>query len=196
MRYLWIVLMVLLSGCVSSHIDMPKGTKVNGKNGLYPTGACNKELRNLSELDKANTIDEIRVYKASRTMELYKNGKVAYRFKVSLGKNPKGHKVKQGDFKTPIGRYTIVRKKCDAKYLRSINISYPDKEDIDRGRKNGVNVGGGITIHAQPLWNSDGKGDSYTLTQDWTNGCIALTNGAMEILWRVLKVKTPIAIYP
>ncbi|SHO81085.1 ErfK/YbiS/YcfS/YnhG family protein [hydrothermal vent metagenome] len=196
MKYLVIAVMLLLSGCVNSHIDMPKSTKVNGKNGKYPITACNKELRDSLELDKANLIDEIRVYKASRSMELYKDGKVVYRFKVSLGKNPKGHKLKQGDFKTPIGRYKIVGKKCDSKYFRSISISYPDKEDIDRGRKNGVNVGAGITIHAQPLWNSDGHGDSYTLTQDWTNGCIALTNGAMEILWRVLKIKTPITIYP
>ncbi len=196
MRYLWIIILIFLSSCVSNNIDMPKGTKVNGKNGLYPTSACNKELRTSSELNMANIVDEISVYKASRTMELYKNGKVIYRFKISLGKNPKGHKLVQGDFKTPIGRYKAIRKKCDSKYFRSILISYPDKEDRERARKSGVRIGGGITIHSQPLWNSDGRGDSYTLTKDWTNGCIAITKGAMEILWGVLKVQTPITIYP
>ena len=196
MRYLLILILIFLSSCIDNNIDMPKGKKVDGINGKYPTTACNRELRSSSELDRANLIDEIRVYKASRTMELYKNNKVIYRFKVSLGKNPKGHKLVQGDFKTPIGRYKITQKRCDAKYFRSILISYPDKEDIERARKSGVRIGGGITIHSQPLWNSDGRGDRYTLSKDWTNGCIAITKGAMEILWRILKVNTPITIYP
>ena len=197
MRYLWIVILVFLSSCINNNnIDMPKGTKVEGINGAYPTSACNKELQTSSELDMANIIDEIKVYKSIRIMELYKDGKVVYRFKISLGKNPKGHKLLQGDFKTPIGRYKILHKKCDAKYFRSILISYPNKDDIAEAKKSGVKIGGGITIHSQPLWNSDGRGDSYTLSKDWTNGCIAITKGAMEILWRVLKVGTPIVIYP
>jgi len=198
MRSLFIALfsLLLLSSCTQQNFDMPKGTKVVSANGKYPTAQCRQELAYSKEVVPSKVIDKIRVFKSKRMMELHRGNKVLYRFRVSLGKNPKGHKLTQGDYRTPIGRYKIVQKRCDAKYFRSILISYPDAEDIARGRKNGVNIGGGITIHAQPLWNSDGSGDKYTLKKDWTQGCIAMTNGAMEILWQSLKLQTPIEIYP
>lgn len=198
MRFVLMILFALLifTSCSRQHLDMPKGQKVISKNGKYPTAQCQKELASSLEVDPFRVVDKIRVFKSKRIMELHKGNKVLYRFPISLGKNPKGHKLRQGDFKTPIGRYKIVQKRCDAKYYRSILISYPDQEDIERGRKNGVNVGSGITIHAQLLWNSGGHGDRYSLKRDWTNGCIALTNGAMDILWKSLKVQTPIEIYP
>jgi len=198
MRFTFMALCVLFlfTSCSRVHLDMPKGQKVVSKNGKYPTAQCAQELATSSEIDPSKVVDKIRVFKAKRIMELYQNNRLLYRFPISLGKNPKGHKLKQGDFKTPIGRYKIVQKRCDPKYYRSILISYPDQEDIERGRKSGVNVGSGITIHAQLLWNSGGHGDRYTLKKDWTNGCIAMTNGAMDILWKSLRVQTPIEIYP
>jgi murein L,D-transpeptidase YafK len=189
-------ILFLLSSCTQQRLDLPKGVQITPQNGKYPTAQCRKELATSSELDSSQVVDKIRVFKGKRIMELIKNNSVVYRFPISLGKNPKGHKIKQGDFKTPIGKYKIVQKRCDPKYYRSILISYPDQEDIERGRKSGVNVGGGITIHSQPLWNADGRGDSHTLKNDWTNGCIAITTGAMKILWASLKHQTPIDIHP
>jgi murein L,D-transpeptidase YafK len=62
-------------------------------------------------------------------------------------------------------------------------ISYPNSADRKRARRKGVSPGGYITIHGQPKWNADGRGDSYTLAHDWTEGCMAVPNKAMDALW-------------
>jgi murein L,D-transpeptidase YafK len=74
-------------------------------------------------------------------------------------------------------------------------ISYPNEQDIAEARKKGVNPGGYITIHGQPKWNADGKGDEYTLSRDWTEGCMAVTNSAMDMLWRAVENGVPIDIH-
>jgi murein L,D-transpeptidase YafK len=196
MRFALISFFVVLIVSSCTRYDMPPGIKVTPQNGKYPTSQCLKELSTSSEIDASKVVDKIRVLKSQRTMELIKGNQILYRFPISLGKNPTGHKLLQGDFKTPIGHYKIVQKRCDPKYYRSILISYPDQEDIDRAKKDGVRIGGGITIHAQPLWNADGHGDRHTLKKDWTEGCIAITVGAMNILWASLKNQTPIDIHP
>jgi lipoprotein-anchoring transpeptidase ErfK/SrfK len=51
-----------------------------------------------------------------------------------------------------------------------------------------------VTIHAQPAWNASGKGDNYTLTQNWTHGCVAVTNADMKKLWYAVREGVPIVI--
>lgn len=74
-------------------------------------------------------------------------------------------------------------------------ISYPDQEDIKEAKREGIDPGGYITIHGQPKWNADGRGDKYTLAYDWTEGCIAVTNAAMDILWKSIKNGAKIEIH-
>ena len=62
---------------------------------------------NLSALDN---IDFIIVNKEKRDITLYTEGKVLKKFKISLGFEPIGTKVKQGDGKTPEGLYYIEDK--------------------------------------------------------------------------------------
>jgi len=181
-----LVVLMLLSGCFDD--------KLVFKKGKYTTKECRKELKVGDDFSTSKKIDKILVSKSEREMYLYRDGKKVYTFRVSLGKNPKGHKIKRGDRRTPIGSYSITRKSCNSKYYRMIYISYPNKKDIDMAKKRGVSPGAGITIHAQPFWNADGKGDDYTLKHNWTNGCIAISNSSMDRLWYTLKQGTPIVI--
>jgi hypothetical protein len=57
-----------------------------------------------------------------------------------------------------------------------------------------VSPGGDITIHAQPTWNANGKGNKYTLSRNWTEGCVAVTNDAMKQLWYAVREGVPIII--
>jgi len=140
--------------------------------------------------------DKIVIKQKEHKLYVYKNGKVIKTMRTSLGKNTmsKGPKVKQGDFCTPVGHYKIVDKRCHSLKYRAMTISYPNAEDIARAKKLGVNPGNYITFHGQPYWNRDGHGDSYTLSRDWTNGCIALTNKDLDWLWSAVKPGTPIII--
>jgi murein L,D-transpeptidase YafK len=161
----------------------------------YATKECLKELSCGAEL-KGPPIDKIVVYKKKRRMYTYANGKLLHEFRISLGKNgDKGNKVKAGDYRTPEGSYRIVRKKCDNRLYKSLMISYPNAADKARAAKRGVSTGGYITIHGQPKWNADGRGDNYTLSRDWTEGCMAVPNAAMDKLWRAVANGVKIDIH-
>ena len=162
----------------------------------YETKECRQELASGREIDESLLADKIIVYKEKHLMHLYRKGKLVEKFRISLGKNgTKGDKVSKGDYRTPVGNYTIVRKKCDNRLYRSLMISYPDQKDIMEAKERGVDPGGYITIHGQPKWNADGRGDRYTLAYDWTEGCIAVSNRAMDILWKSIKNGAKIEIY-
>lgn len=167
-------------------------------NTTYATKECMKELARGAELDPQNKIDKIVVYKKKRVLYAYKNGKIVETFRISLGANggaEAGNKVEAGDYRTPEGSYSIVRKKCDSRLYRSLMISYPSEEDKARAKARGVNPGGYITIHGQPKWNADGRGDEYTLSRDWTEGCMAVRNIAMDKLWSTVEEGVKIEIH-
>jgi len=178
-----IVLMWLFSGCSP---DTPKDR--------YNLAECKKELMNAEDYSEADAVDRIVVIKKERKMYLYREGKVTGVFPISLGKNPVGDKQEKGDYRTPEGDFFIHRKLCSPKYYRSLCISYPRPEDKARAKAKGVNPGGDITIHAQPKWNADGSGDSYTLARNWTRGCVAVTNSSMQKLWYAVREGVPVTI--
>ena len=163
---------------------IPTGTR----GGSYPSSGCQQPMSSV-------LADSIVVDKSVRKMYLYKNGSVIDTFRVSLGANDyQGPKVKAGDKRTPIGTYKILNKRCHPIKYMAMTISYPNAADKVRAAKRGVNPGSLITIHGQPYWNRDGHGDSYTLSKDWTDGCVALTNKDMRKLWSKIKVGTPITL--
>ncbi|MEA3419853.1 MAG: L,D-transpeptidase family protein [Campylobacterota bacterium] len=181
-----IVLAVLFAGCSESR------PKVKGK--YYDIKECRKEMAHAKDIDESEHIDMIVVYKSKRKMDLYRSGRVVDTLPISLGKNPKGHKVRKGDHRTPEGQYWIRRKLCSQKYYRSLCISYPNPSDMNRAQAKRVDPGGDITIHAQPIWNADGNGNQYTLSKNWTEGCVAVTNQEMEKLWYAVREGVPIVI--
>ena len=180
---LLLLLTFIFSGCGP---DVPKDT--------YNLEECKKELLEAEDYAGDEGIDRILIVKKDRKMYLYKDGKVQSVIPVSLGKNPIGHKQQQGDNRTPEGEFFIHRKLCSPKYYRSLCISYPRPEDIEQAKIKGVNPGGAVTIHAQPTWNANGNGDSYTLSRNWTQGCVAVTNDAMKELWYEVREGVPITI--
>ncbi|MDD3591400.1 MAG: L,D-transpeptidase family protein [Sulfurovum sp.] len=160
----------------------------------YNMEECREELLEANDFKSEGSIDHIIVEKTERKMYLYKGNETVGVLPVSLGKNPVGHKQQQGDNRTPEGEFFIHRKLCSPKYYRSLCISYPRPEDIENAQKRGVKPGGDITIHAQPKWNADGKQDAYTLSQNWTQGCVAVTNSVMEELWYAVREGVPVTI--
>jgi len=54
-------------------------------------------------------------------------------YRIQLGKAPKGAKSRRGDFKTPEGSYTICHHNGGSRYYLSLQIDYPNEDDIVRG---------------------------------------------------------------
>ena len=127
-------------------------------------------------------------------MMLYKDGEVLQSYRISLGGDPIGHKVKEGDGKTPEGKYTLDFKKSDSSFYKAIRVSYPNIADRDNARNLGVDPGGQIMIHGQR--NGFGWLSSIVQFFNWTEGCIAVTNSEMEEIWSMVDVGTPIEINP
>lgn len=138
--------------------------------------------------------DLVIVDKSERRLDLLKNGRVFRSFDIALGMRPTGHKTQEGDFRTPEGRYILDRRNPDSDFFLSIGISYPDVEDRQRAAQLGVDPGGEIMIHGQP--NVPSRSEAYYRTQDWTNGCIAVSNSDMIDLWLMTGESTPIEIRP
>jgi murein L,D-transpeptidase YafK len=143
------------------------------------------------ELQRA---DLVVVHKAARRMELKRNDKVIATYKISLGLDPLGHKQREGDFRTPEGRYYLVRRNSKSDYFLSIQISYPNDRDKERARRGGYQPGGSIMIHGLPN-QPQFPPDHYT-KNDWTNGCIAVTNSDMVEIWLLTPENIPIDILP
>jgi murein L,D-transpeptidase YafK len=139
--------------------------------------------------------DRVRVDKSERRLELLRDSKVVAAFSVALGRSPVGDKEKQGDMRTPEGRYTIDWRNPGSKYHRSLHISYPDNADKARAAKLGDDPGGDIMIHGQP--NGYAQPASILLQRsDWTFGCIAVSNAAMDAIWKAVPDGAPIEITP
>lgn len=58
-----------------------------------------------------------------------------------------GHKVQEGDGKTPEGHYYINDKHPSQKFQKFLNISYPNEQDKINAMKLGVSPGGSVGIH-------------------------------------------------
>jgi murein L,D-transpeptidase YafK len=138
--------------------------------------------------------DKVVVEKQARKLHLIANGKTIRTFDIALGIRPVGDKQMEGDFKTPEGRYRLDVRNPDSDYFLSIRVSYPSARDIAEARKLGVSPGGAIMIHGQP--NEPSQSETYYKTQDWTNGCIAVSNSDMIDIWLMTGENTPIEILP
>jgi len=141
-----------------------------------------------------STADEIVVYKSNHMMYLLKKGHILKKYRIALGKNPVGHKLQWGDYRTPEGKYKIDMKNDHSGFHRSLRISYPDATDSDVASALDVKPGDWIMIHGMPNDRSAATmGHPY---RDWTNGCIAVTNAEIDEIWRMVPVGTPISIWP
>jgi murein L,D-transpeptidase YafK len=138
--------------------------------------------------------DRVVVRKSERTLYLMKGRTVLRSFKVALGLEPEGHKLREGDFRTPEGSYALVERNPDSDYFLSIRISYPNSADTRRARNRGYAPGGAIMIHGQP--NVPTRSAEYYRRTDWTDGCIAVSNSDMVDIWLMTTRNTPIDILP
>jgi murein L,D-transpeptidase YafK len=138
--------------------------------------------------------DLIVVHKSKRSLLLFREGAIVGEYRVALGLDPNGPKQREGDFRTPEGRYRITRRNPQSDFFLSIQISYPSERDVVRARQQGWAAGGQIMIHGMP--NRPKHPPEYYEKRDWTDGCIAVSNSDMVEIWLLTDHETPIEIYP
>jgi hypothetical protein len=138
--------------------------------------------------------DRIVIEKGARRLRLLRGGNVIGEYPVKLGLNPYGHKQREGDFRTPEGTYHLSRRNPRSEFFLSVEVSYPNAQDRARARQAGAPPGGLIMIHGQP--NVPRKTPDYYASNDWTDGCIAVSNSDMVDIWLRTTLGTTIEIRP
>lgn len=134
-------------------------------------------------------VTRIVVQKSERRMYLLHHGTVLKAYDIDLGFAPVGAKQFEGDGKTPEGTFYIDRRNPNSDFHLSLGVSYPTPEDVERARAVGQRAGGDIFIHGGPR-KQDRKGD------DWTAGCISVSNRQIEDIYAMVRDGTPIDINP
>ncbi len=138
---------------------------------------------------KNRGIPVIIVNKSKRIFVLYKNGVPFKTYNVGLGRNGSLDKLHAGDNSTPEGEYRVIKKISVSRYHKALLINYPNEDDrrnFIRAKKKGLipagaRIGGLIEIHG-------GGKDSMTY------GCIAMDNNAIDYIFSLVPVGTPVTI--
>ena len=134
---------------------------------------------------------ELRVYDAEGWYATYP---------VVFGSKDQGDKLREGDKRTPDGKYKIILKKIHPKWSYELLLDYPTPENVEqfkKRKKQGIipanaKIGNGIAIHAtrpQEEWTVD----TY---YNWTDGCVSVKYSEMEDLYSYIPVGTSVTIQP
>jgi murein L,D-transpeptidase YafK len=165
----------------------------------------------MSRAENAERELRLVIEKAARQLHLYVGSRLERSYAVALGRNWAADKAVEGDEATPIGEFYICAKNPRSKFFLSMCLSYPNAEDAERGLAAGLinpdehgdiltalrekllppqhtRLGGEIYIHGQDPRARPGA------PRDWTRGCIALDNGAMQHLYQRIALGTPVLI--
>ncbi|MDG6078796.1 hypothetical protein E3U23_06265 [Erythrobacter litoralis] len=141
----------------------------------------------------AGLADFVLVDKSDRMLQVYRDGVVIHEIGgLQFGDAPLGHKQFEGDERTPEGRYTIDFGNPQSRYHLSLHVSYPNAVDRARAKGAGGSPGGAIFLHGQP----NRLPENRRMLRDWTDGCIALTNSEIRLLWKMIPDGTTIEIRP
>ena len=147
-----------------------------------------------SPLEALPVVDRVVVHKGERRLVLMHGGNVVRAYHVQLGLAPVGQKERSGDFRTPEGTYRLERRNPRSDYFLSIQVSYPNAEDLRRAHRRHWETGGSIMIHGLP--NQPRHDNDYYESHDWTDGCIAVSNADMTEIWMLTPDGVPIDILP
>lgn len=161
---------------------------------LGPAAPARAEEQTAMVVPQPLTADLIIVYKSLRELSLLRNGAVIRTYRIALGTQPVGTKVREGDGRTPEGVYTIDWRKPDSDFHLALHISYPQVTDQVRAATYGLPPGGAIMIHGMP--NDRTAADVGHPVRDWTDGCIAVENAEIEEIWALVQDGTQIVIFP
>jgi len=156
------------------------------------------------------------VEKSANKMTIFYQGNPLKSFLCVSGVNPQGDKQRQGDNRTPEGQFFITEKDRlnDHPYLgrKWLGLSYPTPVHAQKGLENSLinsdqyneivgaaaqkvlppqntALGGWIGIHG-------GREDLTKQGLNWTEGCLALQDADLEVLYSMVQYGTPVIIVP
>lgn len=158
---------------------------------------------------------QIVIDKSSQQLLVKKGDQTIKRYRAATGRGGQGSKRRVGDKKTPVGVYRIVKFKDNSQFHFFMQLDYPNELDAWYGYKNEVIGAGEFRTITAAFKNNDvppqdtalggyigihGIGEesdeklSIHEDQDWTAGCIALTNDQIMDLRQYVSIGTRVII--
>lgn len=145
------------------------------------------------------------VSKSARRLELYSDGRVVRAYRVALGSDPVGDKERAGDRRTPEGDFYVCVKNAASKFTLSLGLSYPNREDAERGLRDHLitraqrdRIISALDRHVRPPWDTALGGEIFIhgggASSDWTWGCVALDDADIRELFDAVPLGTPVQI--
>ncbi len=152
------------------------------------------EINRILGKPEVGAVDKILVSKAKRELYLIKENIILKTYRIALGANPEGPKHFEGDGKTPEGLYSVDYKNAESNYHLSLHLSYPNRADLAYAKSIGLSPGANIMIHGFPNDPIKSAAVEKYHPENWTNGCLALTNGEVEEIFALVRENTLIEI--
>jgi len=142
---------------------------------------------------------QIIVYKKSRELALFDGDRLVKTYKISLGRTSACDKEIEGDGKTPEGEFYVFTKNEKSNFYLSLGLSYPNKEDADRGlaanlitKSEHDEIVDAISENKMPPQKTKLGGEIYIhgggTDGDWTQGCVALADDDIKELFDIISV--------
>lgn len=128
-------------------------------------------------------------------------------YRVGLGPFPVGDKYMRGDGRTPEGQFYVCARNPDSKYYKSLGLNYPAPRHAEEALRVGAisiedyqRISEANNNLELPPWNTALGGAIFIhgggAHEDWTEGCIAVYNSAIDELFEVVRVGTPVEVLP
>lgn len=182
-----------LNGCEDEsagnipHPRLPSNQILNGNKQII-------DILNTHKIDK-NKIS-ILIEKSNYRLTVYHDKKPVKSYPVVFGNNPVDDKLKEGDKRTPSGKFKIKDLYPHAAWSKFLWLDYPNKYSWRKhfqakfGGKISWHdsIGSEIGIHGTP------NDDLIDNKSNWTLGCISLKNKDVDELYQVVQQGTEVEI--
>jgi murein L,D-transpeptidase YafK len=158
------------------------------------------------------------IWKSQYTLTLYKGDTPVKTYRAVFGRGfEDGDKRTRGDRRTPEGEFYICTMNPSKRFYKFLGLSYPGLKHAEYGLQSKLislndyvmikkaiderhqppwetRLGGAVGIHGRTNPVSVGQQDLSGL--NWTDGCIALDNAAIDEIYSIASLGTPVTILP
>lgn len=150
----------------------------------------------------------IYVSKRGHKLTLKQNGVEIGTYEVSLGADSSsGDKSVEGDMRTPSGDFYVCTRNDKSICYLALGLSYPSIVDAERGFAEGIiteaerdEIIRANKAGEQPPWNTALGGaieiHGARKPEGSTQGCVAVDNQIMDLLWEYCNLGVPVTIGP
>lgn len=148
----------------------------------------------------------VEIDKQARRATLFSADRQIKTYTIVLGGSPTGHKRAEGDGRTPEGDYRICTRNAQSRFHLFLGLNYPNTVDAQAAAGAGsisqelsLALAAAESRQSPPNWKTPLGGEiglhGGGTGRDWTAGCIAFGNDAIEEIWVATAHWTPVTIH-